>query len=139
MIRTCDGTDPNLQTEDRLNCKCGRTFNDVERSVIFPHLPVRGVLFSGDAFTALPADHPITDVAFITGMDTLTTAARLILLVDVDALRKVIAHAETLAPVVEPTVYARGGGRRLAEQRDFLDAVANLRAVCERFRPEDHT
>lgn len=140
MIRTCDGTDPNLyqSTDDRTPCACGRTFDDVELSVIFPHVPVRGSMFSGSELAPLPTDHPINDVTYISGMHTLTVAARLILLVDVDALRKVIAHAQTLAPVIEPTAYARGGGRRLAEQREFLDAVANLREVCERFRPEDY-
>lgn len=50
MIRRCDGTDPNLireipgtgpdvpMSERYEPCACGRFFNDVERSVIFPHV-----------------------------------------------------------------------------------------------------
>jgi hypothetical protein len=49
MIRTCDGTDPNLTREarpgeepfglwpDSVPCDCGLTFDDVERTVIWPH------------------------------------------------------------------------------------------------------
>jgi hypothetical protein len=40
MIRTCDGTDPNL-LDDSVTarpCACGLTFDDVERSVIHPHV-----------------------------------------------------------------------------------------------------
>lgn len=37
MIRTCDGTDPNLRRADGGPCACGRVFNDAERMVIYPH------------------------------------------------------------------------------------------------------
>jgi hypothetical protein len=36
MIRHCTGTDPNL-IRDGEPCDCGRTFDDVERLVIYPH------------------------------------------------------------------------------------------------------
>lgn len=77
----------------------------------------------------------MTDLEYKAAMDTLTAAARLMLTVDVDALRNVVAQSEALGPILEPTAYVRGGGRRLVEQREFLDAVARLRDVCERFRP----
>lgn len=59
MIRTCDGTDPNLvmyvnqHTGQRLEervigsaevekpCDCGLVFDDVTTMVIYPHRPVR--------------------------------------------------------------------------------------------------
>jgi hypothetical protein len=37
MIRICSGLDPNLISEDGGPCTCGEIFDDVERSVIFPH------------------------------------------------------------------------------------------------------
>jgi hypothetical protein len=77
----------------------------------------------------------MTDLEYQAAMDTLAAAVRLMLTVDVDELRAVVAQSETLGPILEPTAYAHGGGRRLAEQRAFLDAVARLRDVCERFRP----
>lgn len=39
MQRTCDGTDPYL-IKDSVPCDCGETFDDVERSVIFPHVRI---------------------------------------------------------------------------------------------------
>lgn len=79
----------------------------------------------------------MTDEEYEHGMDVLTAAARLMLMVDVDALRTVVAQSEALGPIVEPTAYMRGGGRRLAEQRQFLDAVARLQSVCEQWRPAE--
>jgi hypothetical protein len=41
MIRTCDGTDPNLLDSGLRTagpCACGLTFDDVDRSVIHPHV-----------------------------------------------------------------------------------------------------
>lgn len=41
MMRRCDGTDPNLIAADRTSpCACGLAFDDVERMVLWPHLPV---------------------------------------------------------------------------------------------------
>lgn len=42
MIRTCDGTDPNLVRADGTPCDCGRTFDDVRFMVTYPHLRVGG-------------------------------------------------------------------------------------------------
>lgn len=45
MIRTCDGTDPNLRAADlRSPCSCGQTFDDVRQMVIYPHKPVSGTV-----------------------------------------------------------------------------------------------
>ena len=40
MMRTCDGTDPNLVGIDGQPCKCGITFDDVNQMVVFPHFPI---------------------------------------------------------------------------------------------------
>lgn len=37
MIRTCDGTDPNLVDQYGIPCSCGLTFDDVEAEVVYPH------------------------------------------------------------------------------------------------------
>jgi hypothetical protein len=37
MLRTCDGTDPNLVDPAGQPCACGMTFEDVDRAVIWPH------------------------------------------------------------------------------------------------------
>lgn len=42
MNRVCDGNDPNLLDADREPCRCGLRFDDVDRSVIYPHNHVGG-------------------------------------------------------------------------------------------------
>jgi hypothetical protein len=42
MMRRCDGTDPNLHDEKRQPCACGLVFDDADRMVVYPHLPVGG-------------------------------------------------------------------------------------------------
>lgn len=79
----------------------------------------------------------MTDEEYKHGMDVLMAAGRMILLVDVGALRDVVAKSETVAPILEPTAYMRGGGQRLAQQREFLDAMAQVRKVCEQWRPAE--
>jgi hypothetical protein len=37
VLRKCDGTDPNLRGSEGAPCDCGLEFDDVERTVIFPH------------------------------------------------------------------------------------------------------
>ena len=65
MMRTCDGTDANLLAEDDSPCACGLRFDDVERMVTYPHLPVRGGGLSvAEAVAremAIPAHVPMTD------------------------------------------------------------------------------
>ena len=43
MIRACDGTDPNLIDQAGDPCDCGLIFDDVGRSMVFPHaqIPLR--------------------------------------------------------------------------------------------------
>lgn len=53
MIRTCNGQDQYLQTENGDPCNCGRIFDDVDRSVIHPHRPTPGSRLPLDA-AALP-------------------------------------------------------------------------------------
>lgn len=42
MMRTCDGTDPNLVGWNGAPCDCGLTFDDVELVVIYPHARIPG-------------------------------------------------------------------------------------------------
>lgn len=43
MMRTCDGSDPYLSGEDGNPCRCGKQFDDVRYSVLWPHqkIPTR--------------------------------------------------------------------------------------------------
>jgi hypothetical protein len=43
--------------------------------------------------------------------------------VDVPELRRICERFETIAPITEPTAYARGGLDNLRDQADFLRAV----------------
>jgi hypothetical protein len=40
MLRTCDGSDPNLVNSNGGPCDCGLIFDDVELMVIYPHQPI---------------------------------------------------------------------------------------------------
>jgi hypothetical protein len=42
MIRTCDGTDPNLVDREGNPCDCGLIFDDVEMTVVYPHTQILG-------------------------------------------------------------------------------------------------
>jgi len=42
MIRTCDGTDPNLVNGNGDPCDCGLIFDDVELAVVYPHTQILG-------------------------------------------------------------------------------------------------
>lgn len=42
MIRTCDGTDPNLRGRDGGSCDCGLIFDDVDMTVTYPHTQILG-------------------------------------------------------------------------------------------------
>lgn len=44
MIRHCDGNDPNLRGEDNKPCDCGKTFDDVDTSTVYPHFKFGGVV-----------------------------------------------------------------------------------------------
>lgn len=40
MIRRCDGTDPNLHDITGQACRCGKSFDDVGHSTVWPHNPL---------------------------------------------------------------------------------------------------
>jgi hypothetical protein len=42
VIRTCDGTDPNLVDSEGRPCDCGLIFDDVECRVTYPHHHISG-------------------------------------------------------------------------------------------------
>ena len=60
-------------------------------------------------------------------LDAFTTAARTILqlaeVLDLDQMQAVCARYETLAPLLEPTAYMRGGRDNLGDQAAFLGAL----------------
>jgi hypothetical protein len=60
MFRYCDGTDPNLTRDvredeesegswpDSVPCNCGRKFDDIYHSTIYPHVRIQPQLTDGD-------------------------------------------------------------------------------------------
>lgn len=68
-----------------------------------------------------------TDDQYLDTIGALTTAARALLglaeFIDIRQLRTIVGQMEAIAPIVEPTAYARGGRQNLADQAEFLAAV----------------
>jgi hypothetical protein len=74
----------------------------------------------------------MTDAEYRTGMDLVSAACRMLLMVPIDDLLATVQHAETVGPILEPTAFLRGGGDNLAAQREILQAALRLRQVAER-------
>jgi hypothetical protein len=84
MMRRCDGTDPNLRGINGLPCDCGRVFDDVEITTVWPHSPVGpkptlaevnawlADLFSvpGVAVTVIPPGSPMLPIVDLTAQTT---------------------------------------------------------------------
>jgi hypothetical protein len=70
----------------------------------------------------------LTEDGYVELLDALMEWSRMALAIDLEPLREFVAMAETAAPVLVPTEYARGGGRNLDQQRRFLDAVGEFQA-----------
>jgi hypothetical protein len=51
MIRLCDGADDYSQDESGMPCRCGRSYDDVDRSTRWPHdvLPPAGPVIRADS------------------------------------------------------------------------------------------
>lgn len=77
---------------------------------------------------------PINSEQYRAGMDAIAEAFRIVLLIPLDELREFHAHAETLGPMLDPTMYMRGGADRLADQRDLLDAAEAVQAAGRRIK-----
>lgn len=45
-----------------------------------------------------------------------------------------VNHIETIAPLLEPTGWMRGGGNNLREQKEFLEALLAFRQSMEKMR-----
>jgi hypothetical protein len=74
----------------------------------------------------------LTDAEYRTYMDLVAAACRMLIMVPIDELLGTVQHAETVAPILEPTAFLRGGGDNLAAQREILQAALRLRRVAER-------
>jgi hypothetical protein len=61
--------------------------------------------------------------AALTALTTLTRAMlQLAENVDIPEMRRIVARFETIAPIIEPTAYQRGGGINLHDQAALLEA-----------------
>lgn len=65
-------------------------------------------------------------------LDLLTSATRTIMLLPLQAMSNFVGHAETIGPILEPTAYARGGGRNLADQAALIEAAIGLQRAAEK-------
>jgi hypothetical protein len=72
----------------------------------------------------------VTDAEYRMFMDVVGSVAAQLTLVPIDDLLEVVAKAEALGPVLEPTTYRAGGMRRLEDQRRVLEAARTLREVA---------
>ena len=80
------------------------------------------------AFPDGPEPLQLLDVSsYQIGITTLTSAARALLqladVIDLDQMQAVCGRFETLAPILEPTAYIRGGRDNLGDQMAFLGAL----------------
>ncbi len=78
-----------------------------------------------------PADVPLTDLEYTVGIDLVTNAVRILRVAPVARLLATLSPIEALAPVLEPTAFARGGARNLDHQRRLLKAVAEVLRVAD--------
>jgi hypothetical protein len=69
-------------------------------------------------------------------LDVLVQVCRALLPLPLAQMASVNETMQTLAPIVEPTAYMRGGMENLRDQRRVIDAAANLHRVLRDFDPE---
>lgn len=74
----------------------------------------------------------LTDAEYRSHMDLVAAAVRMLRILPLQQLRDIVERAETLAPLLEPTAYQRGGADNLLDQRDILDAAIGLVRAAER-------
>ncbi len=67
-------------------------------------------------------------------LERLSMTAQLIADVPIANLLNHVTTADTLGPILEPTMWMRGGADNLREARDLLDAAAPLVAFAGRLQ-----
>jgi hypothetical protein len=67
-------------------------------------------------------------------MDLVASAAQLLLLIGdrLDKAQETVRHAGTLGPILEPTLYGRGGAKNLDDGELILTAAIALRDVARK-------
>lgn len=80
----------------------------------------------------------MTGDEYVDAMSQLSLACRLLLNLEdkLDDCLRTVAKGETLGPVLDPTGFATGGARNLANARRVLEAAINLRDVSRTTAPE---
>lgn len=78
----------------------------------------------------------ITEETYQSALEALTSITRAFIqiaeTVDIAAMRTIVGRFEALAPVLEPTAYARGGGMNLRDQAAFLAAADRFASELRR-------
>lgn len=82
-----------------------------------------------------------TPPGYVTRLELLVGAVRAFLVtaeaVEVDDLLNSALHMDTIAPLLEPTAWMRGGGDNLADQVALLRAAKDFVAAVQKMAPAD--
>lgn len=79
----------------------------------------------------------MSDEEYTQIQQTLVIAAQLLLPLDLDRFLQAINHAETVAPILDPTLWIRGS-RKLEQVKELAEAARKMQAIAQRHF-EEHT
>ena len=77
-----------------------------------------------------------TEAEYVDGCELLAHLARTIRLLRLTEMRNFNERAQTLAPILEPTTFMRGGSNNLRHQQLLIDAFSEVQRVVERIASE---
>lgn len=83
---------------------------------------------------------PFSAEQYRTYMDVIVNVLRVLNAVGPDVIRGLetfLRKAETLAPILDPSAYMRGGADNLANQRDVLTAMIAVRSALDRIEKRE--
>ena len=65
-------------------------------------------------------------------MDVVSSVVRTVSILPIRDMLDQLGQMETLAPILEPTAYQRGGGDNLRDQRDVLEALRGVQVAVDK-------
>lgn len=77
---------------------------------------------------------PLSTAQFKAEMDLLVGSMHVVQFVELGPLWEWLEKAETLGPILDPTMYMRGGADNLADQREILQAAQAVQGALDRIR-----
>ncbi len=69
-------------------------------------------------------------------MDLLVAQARIVAEIDLEGLLDVISKSETVGPLLEPTLWTKGGSENLRAARELVEAALPLKRALVKLREE---